>query len=436
MAKYTTQQLIQQFEKTHGDRYDYSLVEYVRSTEKVTIICRKHGAFEQLPNMHRKGQGCAACMYDGKRSTLSDILIKFKEAHGDRYDYSLVEYKNTDTKVKIICKEHGVFRQSPYHHQRGNGCPKCIGRNKTQEEVIELFREVHGVKYDYSLVEFKKILSKVKIVCEEHGVFKQAVQKHIAGQGCPKCSGTHPYTAEEALGRFREIHGSKYAYNMDNFHSLSSKIQITCPVHGDFEQQAFLHAGGSGCHKCAGIYQFTTAEIIEQFREAHGDKYRYEKVDYQGTFSAVEIICPVHGSFFQAAKTHKSGSGCPDCATPIGHTKNNYIDYCNNFDGTTILYIIKCWGYGEEFYKVGIARKGASDRFNSKCKLPYSFEVMHELRGDASDIWDLEKRLHRALGKYKYTPNMSFHGRTECFSRLSEDIYREIQAKPRLADDA
>ena len=158
MAKYTTQQLIQQFKKTHGDRYDYSLVEYVRSTEKVTIICRKHGAFEQLPNMHRKGQGCAACMYDGKRSTLSDILIKFKEAHGDRYDYSLVKYKNIDTKVNIICKEHGIFRQSPYHHQRGNGCPKCIGRNKTQEEVIELFREAHGAKYDYSLLLYLKTL--------------------------------------------------------------------------------------------------------------------------------------------------------------------------------------------------------------------------------------------------------------------------------------
>lgn len=436
MAKYTTQQLIQQFKKTHGDRYDYSLVEYVRSTEKVTIICRKHGAFEQLPNMHRKGQGCAACMYDGKRSTLSDILIKFKEAHGDRYDYSLVKYKNIDTKVNIICKEHGIFRQSPYHHQRGNGCPKCIGRNKTQEEVIELFREAHGAKYDYSLVEFKRILSKVKIVCREHGPFYQVVQNHIAGQGCPKCGGTFPLTVGEALSRFQNAHGDKYTYNMDNFHSLSSKIEITCPVHGDFEQQAFLHAGGSGCHKCAGTYQFTTGEIIEQFREAHGDKYRYEKVDYQGAFSAVEIICPVHGSFFQAAKTHKSGSGCPDCATPIGHTKNNYIEYCNNFDGTTILYIIKCWGYGEEFYKVGIARKGASDRFDSKCKLPYYFEVMHELRGDASDIWDLEKRLHRALGKYKYTPNMSFHGRTECFSRLSEDIYREIQTKPRLVGDA
>lgn len=285
MAKYTTQQLIQQFKKTHGDRYDYSLVEYVRSTEKVTIICRKHGAFEQLPNMHRKGQGCAACMYDGKRSTLSDILIKFKEAHGDRYDYSLVKYKNIDTKVNIICKEHGIFRQSPYHHQRGNGCPKCIGRNKTQEEVIELFREAHGAKYDYSLVEFKRILSKVKIVCREHGPFYQVVQNHIAGQGCPKCGGTFPLTVGEALSRFQNAHGDKYTYNMDNFHSLSSKIEITCPVHGDFEQQAFLHAGGSGCHKCAGTYQFTTGEIIEQFREAHGDKYRYEKVDYQGNAS-------------------------------------------------------------------------------------------------------------------------------------------------------
>lgn len=109
MAKYTTQQIVAQFIKVHKDTYDYSQVNYIHSQTKVKIICKVHGIFEQLIGMHRQGQGCAKCIYDEKRSSLSDVIDKFKTEHGDKYDYSFVNYTNVDTKVKILCKVHGVF---------------------------------------------------------------------------------------------------------------------------------------------------------------------------------------------------------------------------------------------------------------------------------------------------------------------------------------
>lgn len=83
------------------------------------------------------------------------IIKRFKDVHGDRYDYSLVEYKNSKTKVKIICKEHGVFEQTPEKHCSKQGCPKCNNKNVTTEEFVEKSIKKHGKKYDYKLVDYK-----------------------------------------------------------------------------------------------------------------------------------------------------------------------------------------------------------------------------------------------------------------------------------------
>lgn len=109
----------------HGDRYDYSKVEYVNAQTPVTIICPDHGEFEQKPTVHYnlKG-GCPACN-GGKLSNKENFIKKSRQVHGDRYDYSRVNYVNNVTKVEIICPEHGSFWQLPKTHKRGRGCHKC-----------------------------------------------------------------------------------------------------------------------------------------------------------------------------------------------------------------------------------------------------------------------------------------------------------------------
>lgn len=361
MAKYTTEQIIKQFKSKHGDTFDYSLVDYVHSQTKVKIICRTHGVFEQLVGMHRKGQGCAKCMYDGKRSNASDVITEFKAMHGERYDYSLVDYKNVDKKVIIKCDEHGEFKQTPYHHASGNGCPKCIGRHKTQKEVIDLFISIHGNLYDYSKVAFVKINDKVDIVCQEHGVFSQSAAKHILGQGCIKC---------------------------------------------------------------AGIYQYDTNEIIEKFNTIHGKKYNYDFVDYKNIHEKIKIDCYKHGIFEQTSGSHLAGNGCPDCSPSIGYSKSKYVEYCNKTNGKTHLYLISCNNDNESFYKVGIAKDGALHRFRSRSKLPYDFNIIKEVYGSAALIWDLEKSIHRIMRDFKYNPYIDFGGKTECFSQVPKQVIK------------
>lgn len=125
-----------------------------------------------------------------KKFTQEECINNFISKHGLKYNYSLVEYKNRRTPVKIICPIHGIFEQLPEIHKRGHNCPKCMGRNKTLEEYIKEANEVHNNKYDYSLIEKYKDKKnfKYKIICNIHGEFKQSLYKHInEKQGCPKC---------------------------------------------------------------------------------------------------------------------------------------------------------------------------------------------------------------------------------------------------------
>ena len=131
--KLTTEEFIKRAKLVHGDKYDYSLVDYKKTTEKVKIICSVHGIFEQTPKAHLNKRGCPMCSRN-KKETNSSFIEKAKLVHGDKYDYSLVNYVNNKTKVKIICSVHGVFEQIPNAHLNDQGCPKC--RSSHGEETI------------------------------------------------------------------------------------------------------------------------------------------------------------------------------------------------------------------------------------------------------------------------------------------------------------
>jgi len=173
----------------HGNKYDYSLVKYKNNKTKVEIICPEHGIFEQRPDDHSNGKGCILCGGSNKKS-LDNFIKESKIIHGDKYDYSLVKYKNNKTKVKIICPEHGIFEQMPvFHIHKKYGCPICNLKNKKSlDDFIKESKIIHGDKYDYSLVKYKNNKTKVKIICSEHGIFKQEPKLHIHRKyGCPKC---------------------------------------------------------------------------------------------------------------------------------------------------------------------------------------------------------------------------------------------------------
>lgn len=174
---------------------------------------------------------------------------KLHEIFGNKYDFSKVIYSKHHVNVCVICPKHGEFWATPHNLLKGRGCPKCAGKYKTTEDVINEFKEIHGDKYDYSKVIYTKAKEKVCIICPIHGEFWQSPNKHLSGNGCPLCAGKG-ITNEELKRRCKEIHGDKILLNKANYISAKEKIIATCPIHGDFETTPDNLLRGHGCPKC------------------------------------------------------------------------------------------------------------------------------------------------------------------------------------------
>ncbi len=181
----TKENFINKATNIHGNKYDYSLVEYINTNTKVKILCKIHGEFEQLPINHYK-QNCPYCCKNAK-ITNNKFIERSKKIHGDKYDYSNVEYTHISKPVKIICKVHGEFQQTPREHFSGCGCYKCANRIVNTEDFIEKANIRHNNLYDYSKVKYKSAREKIIISCKTHGEFLQSPNDHLNGCGCQKC---------------------------------------------------------------------------------------------------------------------------------------------------------------------------------------------------------------------------------------------------------
>lgn len=198
MRRLTTQEFIEKCRSVHGDKYDYSKVEYKNSTSKITIVCKEHGEFSQIPSSHLSGVGCRECGIKSsvKKKTISQehFIERCLEVHGNRYDYSKAVYRGGKKTVNIICKKHGEFEQLAAEHIKGANCPKCsyedrgIAKRGSLEDFLSKSKKIHCDKYDYSSVEYITAFDKVNIICPEHGVFEQLPNGHLSGRGCSKCS--------------------------------------------------------------------------------------------------------------------------------------------------------------------------------------------------------------------------------------------------------
>lgn len=282
--KISKEEVIEKFKNIHGDKYDYSLVEYKKMHDNVTIICYEHGEFKQTPHAHLAGQGCPKCGIESRsikrKDDIDSFIVKSKIIHGDKYDYSRIEYVNSQTKVCIMCPKHGEFWQKPYSHIQGQGCPKCNEERlksqpcDTKEHFIEKALNVHGDKYDYSKVEYVNSKTKVCIICPEHGEFWQSPNSHIQGQGCQRCGieKTHiPMTTEEWIRKAKKVHGDEYDYSKSEYISPYRHITIICRKHGEFKQKSSYHLSGNGCPKCGIRKSSGETEIYEFVREYFKD---------------------------------------------------------------------------------------------------------------------------------------------------------------------
>jgi len=224
--KKTTEEFIKEANDVHCNKYSYSKTIYGNNNKKkVTITCMEHGDFNQSPNSHLKGRGCPKCYGNNKKNN-DDFINLANKIHGNKYNYSAINYINNRTKIIIICQTHGSFEQSPDAHLHDQGCPKCAGNQiKNNSEFISEANEKHNNKYDYSKIIYVSAHVKVIITCQKHGDFKQTANDHLKGNGCPKCQSTYKQNKWlDSLGipddnRHREvtIKVGKKIYRADGF---------------------------------------------------------------------------------------------------------------------------------------------------------------------------------------------------------------------------
>jgi len=193
------------------------------------------------------------------KHTTDDFVKKAIIVHNNRYDYSLVQYIDSVSKVKIICPIHGVFDQTPNIHIQGGGCKKCVYdyyHNKyslTTNKFIQIALQVHSNKYNYSKVNYVNNHTKVCIICPEHGEFWQIPVDHIRSKrGCRRCKkiGGNIRDTAAFIKQSIEIHGYKYDYSDTIYKNIRNKVTIFCYEHGSFTQSPLLHLRGCGCPVC------------------------------------------------------------------------------------------------------------------------------------------------------------------------------------------
>ena len=206
----------------HGNKYGYDKVVYKTNKDEVIITCPKHGDFPQTPNTHLRGHGCPQCADektgDRCRMTLEEFLLRAKEKHGDKYDYSLVTkdtFVDSHTDVEIICQKHGKYEQIPSDHLSGRGCYWCGKESMvqkqalTRDDVVRRCNEIFGNKYDYSLfTEYHSKKDIIQVICPKHGAWSVRVSNHLYNQsGCPSCKRSF---GEERIASFLDDNHIEY----------------------------------------------------------------------------------------------------------------------------------------------------------------------------------------------------------------------------------
>lgn len=188
-----------------------------------------------------------------RKLTLSDFIERSSIVHNHMYDYSQINvYRNSLTKVPILCKVHGTFLQAPAIHLSGHGCPTCGGGEKSSIDVfIRRAKKKHGDKYDYSLGVYKTCKTKLQIICPQHGMFLQTPSDHLNGYGCPRCSNNVRLGIGQFIEKATLVHKNRYDYSLiHQYTNNHTKVPIVCKEHGPFLQTPHDHLSGAGCPWC------------------------------------------------------------------------------------------------------------------------------------------------------------------------------------------
>lgn len=360
-SKMTTEQFIAKAKAVHGEKYDYSKVSYINNSTKVTIIDPVYGEFQQTPANHLQGKGHPLGSNDKIKSALKsskeEFIRKARLVHGNKYDYSKVEYTNNRTKVIIIDPIYGEFEQTPSNHLKGQGHPKEKGKKISDKvkvldtaQIIERFKKAHPEGgYDYSKVEYHNMDTPVTIICRnldkdgnEYGEYQQTPRVHIKGCGHPqeaidKNAVNATISNEEYISRCKALFGDKYDYSECHYTSESEKVKLRCVKHGIFMIRAGNHLyHGKGCPLCGYSVSKSENEIFQHFESI--DCINVERRN-RSILNGKEIDI-----YFPDNKLGIEYNGCLWHSEWIGQKEKNYhlnkLNSCNE-KGVSLIHIFE-----------------------------------------------------------------------------------------------
>ena len=237
--KWSTQDFIKKAKEAHGDRYDYSKSVYVNRDTPITIICPIHGEFQENPRSHVKGENHGNCPYCILEERKNNFIAKAKEIHGDKYDYSKVEYVNNDTPVTIICPIHGEFQQMPSNHVQGYGCHLCknsVLENQTRSFLLEKnINFIQEMKWPWLVFEAEQpvdfYLPEYNIVIECQGIQHFEAFDYFGGER------RYSLTVKRDKNKQKlcEDHGIKVVY-YSNLSTETKKYKYPYKVYEDLQE--------------------------------------------------------------------------------------------------------------------------------------------------------------------------------------------------------
>lgn len=356
----TTEVFIEKAKRIHGDRYGYEYAQYVDSYTDVIIVCSVHGNFTQRPNNHLHGAGCRQCGIENKdlfhRRSLQEFIDRAREVHGDRYDYSLVNYKNSNTKVTIICPVHGQFRQDAGQHLGGANCIKCSYMDRGQKAkerwdntprvnkserkkrrdhaLIPRITDINEV--DYHFLAEKKGYRWVGLlpesthentlwICNAKGhrwntsyeIIKQRHVCHYCSQRARKTIEDYHILAEEA----------ELKLTGDKPEKVTHKTWWQCKKNSEhkwFVTYNEIHQGAR-CPYCSGKYRRTPDDYknLGQIR-----KFEWLGPEVEYTSQPTEWKCQYNHRWWATySNIHNRKSGCPHCKESKGESRvAKYLD--------------------------------------------------------------------------------------------------------------
>ena len=351
--KLSQNEFIDKISKLHH-QLDFSSTIYVRSSDKVNVICPQHGNFFIKPNKLQQGQGCPKCSRENTRISLNEMKERFKLIDSNNNNILWETFQGNDKEMSFKCCKHGIFSSIPHYIiQTGylfcnKGCSKLA---HTNDEFITLSKQRFGNVFNYDYVDYINLETNVKLICNKGHVFYQRPDGHLKGSGCPICIGRGcDYTIDGFLSKVREKHNDKYDLSQIRFDTLQDKIDVICPLHGLFIMRAINFLRGSGCHKCGKECRVLSQnEFINRLENIFLDRYDFSKTVYNRSCKTVKVICKKHGLFSRKASLLLIGMGCTKCSLPEGEIIienffiRNKIRYIHNktFPGCKIKRLLR-----------------------------------------------------------------------------------------------